>query len=260
MLTIKLPVVGGTEEFPSPRTEAVRETRTAVHAYGARRRARRRRSAVGEGALARGGDRLGRDHRLPPAPLVLGLRRRRGDGHRAARHGPRLAEFAGADPQDGRGSQARPRRRCRLGRRDGSPAFRKEPLRAGNHRGLRSAVRRDREAGRQDHPHGEPRARRGGEVARGLRARLRPHPRAGEGAGDHPLAGRDVRPGARGVLGQHGSLRGDGDVPFDSEEVFLEGRRNQDFAARQGQGDRHAPHACPRACACTRETISTSRS
>ena len=33
----------------------------------------------------------------------LGLRRRRGDGHRAARHGARLAERAGADPPRARG-------------------------------------------------------------------------------------------------------------------------------------------------------------
>ena len=34
-----------------------------------------------------------------------------------------------------------------------------------------------------------------------LRSRLRPHPRPGRGAGDHPLAGGDVRPGARRLLG-----------------------------------------------------------
>ena len=36
---------------------------------------------------------------------------------------------------------------------------------------------------------------------RRLRQGLRPHPRPGEGAGDHPLARRDVRSRARGLLG-----------------------------------------------------------
>jgi predicted dehydrogenase len=39
-------------------------------------------------------NRLGPHHRLPQAPLVARPRRRRGDGHRAARHGPRLGRRA----------------------------------------------------------------------------------------------------------------------------------------------------------------------
>ena len=46
-----------------------------------------------------------------------------------------------------------------------------------------------------------------------LREGLRPHPAAGERAGDHPLAGRDVRSGARRILGRGRSRRGDGDLP-----------------------------------------------
>ena len=71
---------------------------------------------------------------------------------------------------------------------------------------------------------------------------LRPHPVAGHGAGDHPLAGRDVRPRAGRVLGHDGSLRGDGGLPL-IHEARLQGGRNQDLAARQGTGDRHAPQA-----------------
>ena len=58
----------------------------------------RRRSARGRRSVADRGDRLGRDHRLSPASLEPWLLRRRSDGHRAARHGSRLAERAGADP------------------------------------------------------------------------------------------------------------------------------------------------------------------
>ena len=86
-------------------------------------------------------------------------------------------------------------------------------IRSGNHRRVRRAVRGDREARRPHHPDGEPRARRVREIARRLRARLRPHPVAGQGAGDHPLAGRDVRSGAGRLLGQEGSLRRDGCLP-----------------------------------------------
>ena len=56
-----------------------------------------------------GGDRLGRDARLSPLPVGLGPRRRRGDGHRAARHGARLADVAGADPPLGRRAARRAR-------------------------------------------------------------------------------------------------------------------------------------------------------
>ena len=69
-------------------------------------------------------------HRLPPAPLVAGPRRRRGDGHRAARHGPRLADVARADP-------ALARRGARRARRAASP-------RGCRHRPPRAATRRRR--------------------------------------------------------------------------------------------------------------------
>ena len=39
-----------------------------------------------------------------------------------------------------------------------------------------------------------------------------------------------------------------------------QGRRHQDFAPVEGEGDRHAPAACLKACGCTRATTSTTPS
>ena len=58
--------------------------------------------------LGDAGDRLGRDDPLPALPLGPRARRRRGDGHRAARHGARLAGGAGADRARARGGEGRP--------------------------------------------------------------------------------------------------------------------------------------------------------
>ena len=69
-------------------------------------------------------------------------------------------------------------------------------------RRLRRAMRRDRSRGRPHHPDGEPRARRLRPLARRLRAGLRPRALAGARAGDPALAGRDVRSGARRLLGR----------------------------------------------------------
>ena len=112
----------------------------------------------------------------------LGLRRRRSDGHRAARHGPRLADVARADP---------PQRSPRRATTPGAVVVLRR-----RHRPSRAATRRRRiddviaayeeqceaiEARRRPHhPDGEPRARRVRALARRLRARLRP--RAGAGA------------------------------------------------------------------------------
>ena len=57
--------------------------------------------------------RLGRHPRLPPPPVVLRAGRRRGDGHRAARHGAGLGRHPGAHPAQ--------RRRGRAVRRAASP-------------------------------------------------------------------------------------------------------------------------------------------
>ena len=258
ILTIKLPTPGALEEFAiheprqfqRPKKPFTRKALAAAHVVAD--------PLLGEGALARRRDRLGCDAGLPPPPLVVGLRRGRGDGHRAARHGARLDQFARAGaPLD----PGRRQGRCGGERRGHRPSpGRKDVLDRGNHRRLRRAMRGDREARRPHHPDGEPRARRFGEVTRGLRTRLRPHPGAGEGAGDHPLAGRDVRSGAGGVLGEEGSPRRHGGLPFGFAEERVQGGRHQDLAARQGQRDRHAPQAAARACACTPATTSTSPS
>ena len=78
---------------------------------------RRGRSARRHRSLAAGRPRLGAHHRLSRISLGPRPRRRRGDGHRPARHGARLADGAGADQALGR-RLARPRgRRGLLGRR-----------------------------------------------------------------------------------------------------------------------------------------------
>src|SRR2546422_5592152 len=104
-------------------------------------------------------------------------------------------------------------------------------------------MRFDREARRPHHPHGQPRAGGLRQLARGLRARVRAHPVAGQRAGDHPLAGRDVRPGAGGILGQQGSPCRDAGLSCRDPEKPEEGGRHKDLSPRQGQGDRHAPQA-----------------
>ena len=85
--------------------------------------------------------------------------------------------------------------------------------------------------------------------------------------GDPALAGRDVRPGARRLLGRRGGLASDPDHARATDvcvDVIArqrgEGRRHQGVAARRGQGDRDAPRGCRAACACTPATISTSPS
>ena len=72
---------------------------------------------------------------------------------------------------------------------------------------LRDADRGDRGDGRTHRLDGEPGAGQSGESSGRLRQGLCAHPRPGEGAGDHPLAGRDVRPALAGYWGS-----GDHDV------------------------------------------------
>ena len=76
------------------------------------------------------------DARVPAPPVVVRARRRRGDGHRAARHGPGLAGDAGADPPHG-GRGARVRRADRRRRRHRPRARRRRPRRGD--RGLRAS-------------------------------------------------------------------------------------------------------------------------
>ena len=93
--------------------------------------------------------------------LVARLRRRRSDGHRAARHGPRLADLARADRSVARARARHARRghRLRRGHRP-SRSPRATTTLDRRHRRLRGAMRGDREPRRPHHPHGEPRAGR----------------------------------------------------------------------------------------------------
>ena len=205
--------------------------------------------------------RLGRDHRLPPAPVVAGPRRRRSDGHRAARHGPRLADVARADPPLARRGARRARRAGRLAaaapttsrpttRRSVDDVIRayEEQMAAIEKLGGRLIVMASRALAR---------------VARGagrLRARLRPHPVAGEAAGDPALAGRHVRPGAGRLLGQRATS-----TPRWTRRWASSPRtRPRSTASRSRCSTRtrrsRCAGACPPACACTPATTSTTPS
>ena len=85
----------------SPRGVARVSRATSRHAqpHRLRRGPCRLRSARRCRSLADGGGRLGQDDRLPRASLGPRPRRRRGDGHRPARHGARLADLARTDPR-----------------------------------------------------------------------------------------------------------------------------------------------------------------
>ena len=83
------------------------------------------------------------------------------------------------------------------------------------------------------------------QIARRLSARLRPPAAPGEGAGDHPLAGRDVRSRARRLLGPRRPLQGDGRRRRRDPRQRGEGRRREGLAARQAEGDRHARAEAP---------------
>ena len=109
--------------------------------------------------VARRRARLGRDDRLPAAPLVARPRRRRGDGHGAARHGPRLADLARADPALARCRQGPSRRAGRFGLRHRPPRVRCRDHGRRRHPRLRRADGGDRSARRQADRHGEPGAR-----------------------------------------------------------------------------------------------------
>ena len=64
-------------------------------------------------------------------------------------------------------------------------------------------------------------------------------------------------PGARRLLGLGRSYGGDGDLPRHHRRPCRQDRRRQDFAAVEGEGNRDAPPAARRACACIPATIST---
>ena len=71
--------------------------------------------------------------------------------------------------------------------------------------------------------------------------RLWPRPGADRRPGGDPLAGRGVRPRPRRLLGAWRPLAGDGGLPGHARRQRDADRRDQDLAARQGQGGRDAP-------------------
>ena len=125
---------------------------------------------------------------------------------------------------------------------------------------LRGADLGDRAARRAHRPDGQPRARRLRALPGRLRHGLQPHPLPAARALHHPLAGRDVRPGARGLFrrarphGRDGRLRRDHRRPTPPRSTASSCR-----CSTRTRRSRCAP-ACPRACACTPATTSTTPS
>ena len=106
---------------------------------------------------------------------------------------------------------------------------------------LRGADGRDRGARRQADRDGEPRAGARGERPGRLRARLRPH----AGQARQPVIlhwlGDMFDPALAGYWGTQRRRRSDGHRARRHRRPCRQGRRHQDLAARQGQGDRDAP-------------------
>ena len=210
---------------------------------GLRRRPCGGRCADRRRSVRRTRHRLGAHAGLPPPPPRPGLRHRRGDGYLAARHGPRLAQRAGAD-RAARSPMPGPRRRHDLFRLRHRPAA--TPMRETLDDVVRAYL---------DQVHAIQKlggriilmasralvsvAKTPGRLCEGL------FPRAGGGrpSRDPALAGRDVRPRAERLLGQRRLQAGAGDLPCGDQCQCGEGRRHQDLASRRREGDRHAAAA-----------------
>ena len=125
---------------------------------------------------------------------------------------------------------------------------------------LRGADGGHREGGRAPDRHGQPRARPRRQVSRRLRARLRSRARPGARAGDHPLAGRDVRSRARRLLGQRRPHQRQWTPPSASSMRTPP----RSTASRSPCSTRTKRSSCAagwrRACACIRATTSTTPS
>ena len=206
--------------------------------------------------------RLGRDHRLPPAPVAPGPGRGRGDGHRAARHGAGLADLARADPPLASTPRATCPARCspraagtdHLAPEDAKSRRRRDPR-------LRGADGGDREARRQAHRDGQPRA--GARRALGPADYERVYDRVlqpGARAGDPALARRHVRPGAAPATGAAPTS-----PPRWTRRWASSPRtRARSTASRSRCSTRtrrsRCAGGCPPACACTPATTSTTPS
>ena len=222
-----------------------------------------RRRPCGRIPLPRGGRRRRPRHRLGidhahPGPLVgARVRRGRGDGHLAARHGAVLGPGPGADrpdrgPQGLGGRCGRPGRAGPegAGRRGGDrPARRRRgPHARGDHRRLRRAgVVRPVRGGAGD-PDGQPRAGRPRPRPPGLPPGVRRTAEAGGPAGDPALAGRGVRPRAARLLGQHRLRRGRRDRARADRAGQRTGGRRQAVGARRAPGGGAAAPAAAWRC------------
>ena len=137
--------------------------------------------------LGAGGRGLAGDAGLSAPPRRAGPGHSRGDGHGAARHGTGLGWRAGTDPAHAGGTAGRAGgewlRDRSPGPGRGAPAGRCAA-------GLFRAARGDPEAGRADHPDGQPGAGAGGEDAGRLCQDLRRGAVGLRPSGDPALAGR----------------------------------------------------------------------
>ena len=222
-----------------------------------------RRSARRQRSLARCRGRLGQDHRVPRISLGPRPRRRRSDGHRAARHGARLERRAGADPPRARGRQGAAAA-CKIACGVGT-----DHLDAGRATSAIDDVIRAYEeqieaieamGGRLDRD-GEPRAR-------ARRARARRTTRASTAAScarcSEPVIihwlGEMFDPALAGYWGAADHMAAMETCLGDPAGARRQDRRHQDLAAVEGEGDRHAPPPARRACACIPATTSTTPS
>ena len=237
-------------------------TRPASRARS-RRRARPPRSRVAFAAAhvvadplgEPGARRLGRDARLPAPPVGARPRRRRGDGHRAARHGARLAGGARADPP--------------VGGRGAAAGWRAAPApttwRRRGSREVRAAYEEQCEfvegAGAQVDRDGQPRAGRGRARRRTTTARSTASCSAGS-------SGRRSCTGSATCSTRRSPDTGARDDLDEAAEVFLDivarerrqGRRRQGLAARRAAARSRCGGGCRRACGSTPATTSTTRS
>ena len=196
----------------------------------------------GAGTRPRRGNRLGRDARLPPPRSRPRSRRCGGDGHGPARHGPRLACSEGADRAHARRNSAG--RAGRASSQASAPTISTRRRRARStmwSQPTASSSPRCAEGRRAGRAHGEPRAGPHRDEPRRLRGRLRPRAGRSRGAGDPALAGRDVRPGARRLLGRERLPARARDRAGDHPCRRRERGRDQALPAGRRQGNRDAP-------------------
>src|SRR6266508_3312739 len=218
--------------FPWDFVAAARGVRPAQLKDRLRRRACGRPSGRRERTEGAGRPGLGRHPGVPAASVASRARRRRGDGHRPAGHGAGLRRDPRADPALGRTGAGRGRTDRRRGR-DRSPGTRLSHAR----RAQRSVRLPARRRGRRRRPaghHVQPPARRDRPLRRGLPIRLQWTVRPGAGPGRAALAGRDVRPVPRRVLGIVRCGRRRRDPAHARQELRPGHRRRQGVAPQRG--------------------------